>query len=283
MEFKGKTAVVTGSSGGIGKAVAIALAKEGADVVLASRNVPNMEAVKKEIEGLGRRAVAIKCDVSEDESISAMKDKALKAFGNIDIFINNAAVGVRGSLEDVSLDDWKYIINTNLMGYIRNVTAFLPHFMKRKSGYIVNVSSIQALAYSSELLNIPYITTKAGILGLTDCLSAYLRPMGIKVSCLIPGAVRTEISHNSRFVGSEAQKKQMWDEAEEFWKLPIFLTPEQCAEGLLEGMKREDYLILVPAGMAEMLKPQGRDIAMLNAWVANPPPPRFPPGMPPRK
>jgi NAD(P)-dependent dehydrogenase (short-subunit alcohol dehydrogenase family) len=283
MEFKGKTAVVTGSSGGIGKAVAVALAKEGADVVLASRNVPNMEAVKKEIEALSRRAVAIKCDVSEDESVSAMKDKALKAFGNIDIFINNAAVGVRGLLENVSLDDWKYIINTNLMGYIRNVTAFLPYFMKRKSGYIVNVSSIQALAYGSEMLNMPYITTKAGILGLTDCLSAYLRPMGIKVSCLIPGAVRTEISHNSRFVGSEAQKKQMWDEAEKFWKLPIFLTPEQCAEGLLAGMKKEDYLILVPAGMSEMLKPQGRDIAMLNAWVANPPPPRFPPGMPPRK
>jgi NADP-dependent 3-hydroxy acid dehydrogenase YdfG len=71
-----------------------------------------------------------------------MKGKALKAFGDVDIFINNAAVGVRGLLEHVSLDDWKYIINTNLMGYIRTITAFLPHFMKRGKGYIVNVSSI---------------------------------------------------------------------------------------------------------------------------------------------
>lgn len=283
MEFKGKTAVVTGSSGGIGKAVAIALAKEGADVVLASRNVPNMEAVKKEIEALGRRAVTIKCDVSEDESVIAMRDKAMKAFGNIDILINNAAVGIRGSLEDVSLDDWRYIINTNLMGYIRNVHAFLTHFMKRGSGYIINVSSIQALAYGAEMLNTPYITTKAAIIGLTDCLSSYLRPRGIKVSCLIPGGVITEIAHNSRFVGSEERKKELRAQDEEGTKLPIFLTPQQCAEGLIDGMKKEDYLILVPAGMAEILKSQGRDVGMFNAYVANPPPPRMPPRMPPKR
>ncbi len=279
MEFKGKTAVVTGSSGGIGKAVAVLLAKEGADVVLASRNVANLEAAKKEIEALGRRALVVACDVADSASVAAMKKKALAAFGNIDILINNAAVGVRGLIEDVTLDDWEYIINTNLMGYIRNITEFLPHFLQRGSGYIVNVSSIQALAYGSEPLNIPYITTKAGILGLTDCLSGYLRPKGIVVSCLIPGAVRTEISHNSRFVGTEEQKKRMWDDSEEFWKLPIFLSPEQCAAGLLEGMKKEEYLILVPANMIDMVKAQGRDVAKLNAWVANPPPP---PGPPPR-
>jgi short-subunit dehydrogenase len=283
MEFKGKTAVVTGSSGGIGRGIAIALAKEGVDIVLASRNVSNMEAVKKEIETLGRKAIIIQCDCANDESVVTMKDKAIKAFGNIDILINNAGVGVRGLLENVKLEDWKFIINTNLLGYIRVLTAFLPHFMKRKSGYIVNVSSIQALAYGSEPLNIPYITTKAGILGLTDCISAYLRPMGIIVSCLIPGAVKTEISHNSRFVGSEEQKKQMWDEAEKFWNLPIFLSPEQCAEGLLAGMKKEQYLILTPENMGQMIKAQGRDVDALNAWVANPPPPRMPPMMPPKQ
>jgi short-subunit dehydrogenase len=277
MEFKGKKAVVTGSSGGIGRAVAIALAKEGADVALASRNMSNMEAVKKEIESLGRRCAVIQCDVSRDESVSAMKDKVLEVYHDLDILVNNAAVGVRGLIENVSLDDWKYIINTNLLGYIRVITAFLPHFMKRKSGYLVNVSSIQAMVYGSEPLNIPYITTKAGILGLTDCLSAYLRPIGILVSCLVPGAVRTEISHNSRFVGSEEQKKKMWEESEGFWKLPIFLEPEQCAEQLLAGMKEEKYLILTPGNIGQMAKAQGRDVDALNAWVKNPPPPRFPP------
>ena len=277
MEFKGKTAVVTGSSGGIGRAVAIALAKEGADIVLASRNIPNMESAKKEIEALGRQALVVPCDVSQDESVISMRNKALKTFKNIDILVNNAAVGVRGLLESIALDDWRYIINTNLMGYIRNVNAFLPHFIQRGSGYIVNVSSIQALAYGSEPLNIAYITTKAGIIGFTDGISGYLRPRGIIVSCLVPGAVATEISNNSRFVGTPEQIKKMQDDAKEFWRLPIFLTPEKEAAGLIEGMKKEEYMICVLPNMAEMVKAQGRDVARLNAWVANPPPPRMPP------
>jgi short-subunit dehydrogenase len=277
MEFKGKRAVVTGSSGGIGKAVAIAMAKEGADIVLASRNVAEMESVKKEIETLGRKAIAIMCDVSRDEDVFDMKDKAIKAFGNIDILVNNAAVGIRGSLEDVSLDDWRDIININLMGYIRNVHAFLGHFVERGSGYIVNVSSIQALAYGAEMLNTPYITTKAGVIGLSDCLSAYLSPKGIKVSCLIPGGVITNIAQNSRFVGSEERQKELRERDVQFTRGPMFLTAEQCADGLIDGMKKEDYLILAPAGMSEMLKMQGRDIEKYNAYVANPPPPRFPP------
>jgi short-subunit dehydrogenase len=277
VEFKGKTALVTGSSGGIGKEIAIALAKEGSDLILASRNVPKLEAVKEEIENLGQRAVVIQCDVADDNSVIEMKDKAVKAVGNVDVLINNAAVGVRGMPEDVSLDDWKYIINTNMMGYIRNVTAFLPHFLERGSGYIVNVSSIQALAYGSEVLNMAYITTKAGILGLTDCLSAYLRPKGIVVSCLVPGGYKTEISRNTRFVGTEEQKKQMWDENEELWKLPILPHPEVCAKGLLEGMKKENHLILVPTDMAEMVRPQGINIEMRNAFVTNPSPPSWGP------
>lgn len=270
MEFKGRTALVTGSSGGIGKEIAIALAKEGADLILASRNVPKLEAVKKEIEKLGQQAVVIQCDVADDNSVIEMKDKAIKACGNIDVLINNAAVGVRGLPEDVSLEDWKYIINTNMLGYIRNITAFMPHFLGRGSGYIVNVSSIQVLLYGSDILNTAYITTKAGILGLTDCLSAYLRPKGIIVSCLVPGGYKTDISRNTRFVGTETQKKKLWDANEEFWKTPILLHPEVCAKGLIEGMKKEDYLILVPINLAERLVPQGINVEIRNTWAGNP-------------
>jgi len=269
MEFKGKIALVTGSSGGIGREIALAMAKEGADLILTSRNIPKLETVKKEIENLGQRAMVIQCDVADDNSVFKMKDQAIKAFGKVDILINNAAVGVRGLPEDISLEDWKYIINTNIMGYIRNITAFMPHFLERGSGYIVNVSSIQALLYGSDILNTAYITTKAGILGLSDCFSAYLRPKGIVVSCLVPGGYKTDISRNTRFVGTEEQKKKLWKANEEFWKLPILLHPEVCAKGLIEGMKKEEYLILVPADMAEKLVPQGMDIAARNAWAAS--------------
>ena len=277
MDFKGKTAVVTGSSGGIGAAVAVALAKEGADVILASRNMANMQKVKKEIESLGCRAVAIECDVSRDDSVAAMKDKAINIFGNIDILINNAAVGVRGLLEDISLDDWHYIINTNLMGYIRNVNAFLPHFMKRGSGYIVNVSSIQGIGYVPDPLNVAYITTKAGIIGFTTVIHGYLKTKGIKVSCLIPGAVKTEIATNSRYVGPPERVKEMLDQAKEMYKIPMFLTSEQEADGLIEGMKKEEFLIFVPANMGQMMKMQGLDMEAYNNYVANPPPMRMRP------
>jgi NAD(P)-dependent dehydrogenase (short-subunit alcohol dehydrogenase family) len=274
MDFKDRTALVTGSSGGIGRAVAIALAKEGADVILASRNVSKLEEVKKEIEALGQKAAVIRCDVSVDESVTTMQEKAFKAFKDIDILINNAGIGIRGSLEDTGLDDWQYIININLMGQIRVVHAFLPYFLTRGSGYIVNVSSIQAMAYGGVMLNTPYVTTKAGIIGFTDCLSATLRPKGIMVSCLIPGGVITDIAANSRYVGSEERKKELREKDAVESKLPYFLTAEQCAAGLLEGMKKEDYLILTPPSLARMLQLQGRDVNVFNAFVKNPVKPR---------
>jgi 3-oxoacyl-[acyl-carrier protein] reductase len=273
VDFKGKKAVVTGSSGGMGKGIALALAKEGADIVLTSRNVPKLEQVKKEIEALGRRAVVIQCDTSKDESVFSMKDAAIKALGKIDILINNAAVGIRGRLEDTKMEDWQYLINTNLMGYIRVVQAFLPHYLANKSGYIVNVSSIQALAYTPGTQNIPYIVTKAGIISLSECLFGYLGPLGVRVSCLIPGGVFTDIGANARFVGSEETIKEMKAMDAAFAKQaknakPVyrFLTPDELAAGLLEGMRKEDYIISVP-DFRPMLKEQGRDIDMLNAFL----------------
>ena len=270
MDFKGKNALVTGSSSGIGRAAAVLLAKDGADVVLAARDTIKLAEVRKEIEKLGRKAHAIPCDVADDASVIAMKDEALKAFGHIDVIINNAGTGIRGSLEDVSLDDWRYMINTNLMGQIRVVHAFLHHFIKRGTGYICNVSSIQAMGYGMEDLNIPYTTTKAGIIGFTEGISSYLRQRGIKVSILIPGGVYTNIGGSSRFVGSPERQAELRERDSHMKNVPGFLTAEQCALGMLEGMKKEQYMILTPPGMADRLKAQGKgDIAVFNDFVKN--------------
>jgi short-subunit dehydrogenase len=143
------------------------------------------------------------------------------------------------------------------------------------------VSSIQAMGYMPEPLNIAYITTKAGIIGFTECILGYLRNFGIKVSCLIPGAVKTEIQNNSRYVGPPERIKKMIDDSNEFSKLPIFLTAEQEADGLIEGMKKEEFIICAPANMKQMVKSQGWDLDVFNNYVANPPPPRM--GPPPKK
>jgi len=279
MEFKGKNAVVTGSSGGIGRATAIALAKEGANVVVAARNKQRMAEVVQEIEKLGQKAIAVPYDQTSTDSVMAMRDKALATFGHIDILINNAAIGIRGRVEATSMEHWELIVNTNLLGYVRCIEAFLPQFLERGSGYIVNTSSIQALGYTGETLNVPYITTKGGILSLSESLYAYLAPKGIMVSCLSPGGVNTDMGANAIFVGTEEEKAELRAKDLEMFKLPFFLKPEQVAAGLLEGMKREDYLIQVPESMKEMLKKQGRDIDKLNAFLRKAREPGFDPRM----
>jgi NAD(P)-dependent dehydrogenase (short-subunit alcohol dehydrogenase family) len=273
MDFSGKIALVTGSSGGAGKGIALALAKEGCDLVLVARNLPKLAEVKQEIESLGRRAVVIQCDTSQDEEVVKMGHMALKACGQVDILINNAAAAIRGRLEDTSMADWDFILNTNLKGYIRVIQAFLTHFMSRKNGYIVNVSSIQALGFTPALNNIPYIVSKAGIIGLSDCLFSYLGPLGIKVSCLVPGGIDTDMPSNARFVGSPEMVKVMRTADQEFIKKATdprgprrFLTPDELAAGLLAGMRKEDYIISVP-DYRPMLKAQGRDIDVLNAFL----------------
>lgn len=267
MEFRGTTALVTGASAGIGRATALALAKEGADVVVAARNQERLLQVKEEIEAIGRKAAAIVYDQTSDKSVWAMKDKALKAMGHIDILISNAAAGIKGRLEATTMDDWRFMVETNLLGYVRCVQAFLPHFLERRTGYIVTVSTIQALGFTGEAMNIPYIATKAGILGLTESLLGYLGPKGVKVSCLCPGGVTTDMAVTARYVGTEEEKTDMKAKDIEFHKSPFFSSPEQIAEWLLAGMKREDYIILAPPMMENMLLPQGRDTAKLNEFL----------------
>jgi len=270
MDFRGKKVLVTGASSGIGRGAAVLFAKEGSDVIVTARDTAKLEEVKKDIEKLGRKALAVKCDVSIDESVFAMRDQALKAFGSVDVVINNAGTGIRGNLEDVSLDDWRFMINTNLMGQIRVVTAFLPHFEKRGSGYFCNVSSIQAMGYGMEDLNIPYTTTKAGIIGFTEGISSYLRQKGIKVSILIPGGVYTSIGGASRFVGSPERIAELRERDSHMTEIPGFLTAEQCASGMIEGMKKEQYMIMTPARMADILKAQGKgDVDAYNEFVKN--------------
>jgi NAD(P)-dependent dehydrogenase (short-subunit alcohol dehydrogenase family) len=271
MDLAGKVAVVTGASGGIGRAVAIAMAKQGANVVLAARNNQALAAACEEIEKIGQRAIGVSCDVKNDTDVANLEQKALQTFGKVDILVNNAAVGVRGRIENVTLPDWEFIIQTNLLGYIRNVRAFLPHFLAQKSGYIVNVSSVQGLDIIHDPLNIAYITTKCAILGFSECLYASLRPRGINVSCLCPGGTSTDMGVNTRFVGSQQEIQAMRENDEKLFKMPFMMKPEVLAEGLIEGMQEERYLILFPGERAKQfeldLLEQGRNIQQLNAFL----------------
>jgi NAD(P)-dependent dehydrogenase (short-subunit alcohol dehydrogenase family) len=250
MEFSGKTAIITGASGGIGLAIAMAMSDRGVNVVLAARNTQALTTACQAIQQAGPQALAIQCDVGNDADVVSLVEKALNYFGKVDILVNNAGVAVRGLLENMTMPDWEYIINTNLLGYIRNVQALLPHFLARGSGYIINIASIQALGKTGDILNIPYITTKSGIMGFSESLYGYLRPKGIKVACLVPGGVSTNMGINARFIGSEKEQQDMKIKEEKFFKMPFFMKPELLAEALVQGMQEGKYLILVPPDMA---------------------------------
>jgi NAD(P)-dependent dehydrogenase (short-subunit alcohol dehydrogenase family) len=267
MELSGKNAVVTGASGGIGRAMAVGLAKQGVDVVVASRNTTELSGACREIEATGQRALAVPCDVTRDEDVANLAQRSLNAFGHIDILINNAGVAVRGLVENMTMPDWEFIINTNLLGYIRNIQAFLPHMLARGSGQIVNISSIQAIAATGDVLNIPYITTKAGICGLSESLYSYLKPRGILVTCAAPGAIATGMGANAHFVGSEKEKAEMKIKEEQFFKMPFFMPPELMAEVLIQAMKDEQYLVIIPSEMGKRLVDQGREPDKFNAFM----------------
>ena len=189
--------VVTGASRGLGRACAIGLANEGAHVVVAARSSgPGEESINRTTELIGQSggsAMAVKCDVSSPDSLATMADIVVQRFGRIDALINNAAYFAKGSLVDMTEEDWLRQIDVNLNGVFRSIRAVLPAMMSQRSGHIINVSSIAATKGSH------YGVTKRGVQGLTMGFSQELESHGIAVNALRPvAAIRTPGWERSR-------------------------------------------------------------------------------------
>lgn len=209
----GKVAIVTGSSRGIGKAIALALARAGADVVVAARTeapeqsrLPGtIHQTADMIRALGRRALPLKVDVSLDEDVERMVRQALAEFGKIDVLVNNAGVFPIGPFVDLPVRRWDLAMRVNLRGYFLCIKAVLPHMMERKSGSIINISSWMGKQPSPGY--VAYSVTKGGIEMLTQGLAEELKPHNIAVNSLSPGgAVDTEGLRLSGFAQSEEGK-----------------------------------------------------------------------------
>ncbi|HUF84779.1 MAG TPA: SDR family oxidoreductase, partial [Acidimicrobiia bacterium] len=149
MDVDGTVAVITGGASGIGRATALELARGGADVVVADLHDERAAEVVSEIEGLGRKALAVHCDVASDDDVERLAREAFDAFDHVDILFNNAGVPLLGPPDRVPMADWDWILQINLYGPIRGVRAFVPAMIKRGHGYVVNTASIAGLlAYS---------------------------------------------------------------------------------------------------------------------------------------
>jgi len=191
MKLEDQAAIVTGAGRGIGKEIALALAREGADVVLASRDQDALDRVAHEIRDLGRRALVVRTDVSDEAQVAAMTDSALKEFGRIDILVNNAGlVGPTMPLAKLSREDWDHVMAVNLTGAFLCSRAVIPHMMSQGSGCIINIASIAGkLAYA---LRSPYAVSKWGMLGLSRTLAQELGPHNIRVNAICPGPTAGE-------------------------------------------------------------------------------------------
>jgi len=191
MKLANKTAVVTGGGKGIGKEIALALAREGADVLIAARQSDVLEQTASEIQALGRRSLFCVTDVSDESQVEKMVNTALDLFGHIDILVNNAGVtGPTAAITNVTRDAWDEVMAINLTGAFLCARAVVPHMIARGSGKIVNISSIAGkMAYA---LRSPYAASKWGMLGLSCTLAQELGPYNIQVNAICPGPTAGE-------------------------------------------------------------------------------------------
>ena len=234
-----KVAVVTGGGSGVGKAIAKALARQGASVVVADFDVPRMEKTVEDVLKLGtsESAIALSTDVRSDASVRSLVRDSIKAMGRVDILVNAAGVLLQGKLDKISSHDWSWMLETNLLGPVRTVTNFLPHMTERGSGHIINAVSYGGLL-PGDPLTIPYDSGHSALAAFTEGLARQLKGTGVFVSLYCPGSKSPRIGQNTRSRGIGR-----WlggaDQADDSSRL---LDP--LVTGLIESMHHPRFLIL---------------------------------------
>lgn len=198
-EVFGRIAVVTGGGSGIGRAIALALAYQGAAVAVVDIVEANAAAVVAEIATAGGRAIALSCDVSERASVRAMQVEVMRRLGPTSLLIANAGVTMFEPLTDMSDEDIDWIIQVNLLGVINCLQAFLPDMIERRDGHVLATSSSSALLSPFSTRHAVYAATKAGVLGLMLAMRCQLKEFGIGVSTLCPGLVPSQLLDSPRY------------------------------------------------------------------------------------
>ncbi len=191
-QLANQVAVVTGAGRGIGRAIALKFASQGADVVCVSRTAENSEKVANEIRALGRKAWAFAVDVADSNAVSAAAEKILTEAGRVDILVNNAGVTKDGLLMRMSDADWDAVLDTNLKGAFSFTKAFTRSMIKQRSGKIINVASVIGLIGNAGQCN--YAASKAGLIGFTKSVARELASRGINVNAIAPGFIETDMT-----------------------------------------------------------------------------------------
>lgn len=226
----GKVAIVTGASSGIGEATARLLARQGASVVLAARAEDKLKFLEREITAAAGQALAIPTDVADEEAVRALVSQAVERFGSLDILVNNAGVGVSGRIENLRMEDLRYVFEVNLFGAVSCIQASLPYM--KAGGRIINVSSV--VGKRAVPMVGGYCATKFAMNAVSDTLRMEIAGRGISVTSVYPGTTRTDFSRNSRRNGYE----------ERGWR-PGGVSPERVAERIARAAEHGDRDIYI--------------------------------------
>lgn len=229
MLLSGKKAVVTGGTAGIGKAIALAYAEQGADVAIFGTNATRGGEVVNEIQSkTNRKAIFLAVDVSHTEQVQEAINKVLEQFGQIDILVNNAGIVKDGLLMRMSEDDWDRVIDVNLKSVFNTSKAVLKTMMKARSGKIINISSVIGLTGNAGQVN--YAASKSGIIGVTKSLAKELSSRNIHVNCIAPGFIETHMTDDLKSELKEeilkAVPMKRMGRPEEIAHVAVFLASE---------------------------------------------------------
>jgi NAD(P)-dependent dehydrogenase (short-subunit alcohol dehydrogenase family) len=247
--LKGKTAIVTGASRGLGEAIAVSLGEAGANLVLASRDEERLAAVASAIASKGTQLITVKADVLRAEDVQTMTDKAIASFGQIDILVNNAGVNVVKPFVDLTEEEWDRVIDTNLKGYFLCSRAVGREMIKRKSGCVINNASVFGLTGFMNLA--PYIASKGGVVQLTKALAVEWARFNIRVNCIAPSYIVTEMAKKD----IEANPKIL---EQNLRKIPLKRAGEPREVG--------DVVVFLASNAASFVT--GETLAIDGGWLA---------------
>ena len=195
-DLKGRVAVVTGASSGLGRQMAIALAKQGADVAVLARRVNKLEDLAQELTEIGVKSLAVECDVMDLESIKSAKDKVMEEFGKVDILINSAGGNKGGLIKDMDNDDWNFTVDLDLNSIFRVTKEFVQPMLDANYGRIINIASMYGLLGTNQGAA-AYHAAKGGVVNFTRAAAAEFAPHGVTCNSICPGFFKTELTEES--------------------------------------------------------------------------------------
>jgi len=226
MELRDRVVVITGAGRGAGRAIALALAREGARLVLASRTESELGAVREEVRALGAEVIAVPTDVSDPKQIEHMAQETLDAFGTVDVIVNNAGwCPPLRPVQDTTVEDWDRAMNVDARGTFLVIKAFLPTLLAKHSGHVINIATLSRRGVANASA---YCASKAAVMALGESLLAEVASLGIRVTNILAGTMNT---------------KMRWNDNPDFPRETV-IEPADLAQAVVSVLKMNDYVLI---------------------------------------